>query len=100
MFLTRPKSKPNHMSLLNVCNIPAVDDSPFELELYSWYNCDENTNSQLSEAMNYRKKIVDLSLDFITDQNLTYSCRLFFINCAAVTRSANFASQLRVTMAH
>ncbi|CAF3365052.1 unnamed protein product [Rotaria socialis] len=27
-------------------------------------------------------------------------CRLFFINCAAVTRRANLASQLRVTMAH
>ncbi|CAF2858401.1 unnamed protein product [Rotaria sp. Silwood2] len=77
MFLTHPKAKSNSIPSLDVSNIPSVDDSTFEIELHSWYNCDANTNSRLDDAMNYRQKMVDLSLDFISDKNLIFNLQKF-----------------------
>ncbi|CAF4126080.1 unnamed protein product, partial [Rotaria sp. Silwood2] len=67
----------NSIPSLDVSNIPSVDDSTFEIELHSWYNCDANTNSRLDDAMNYRQKMVDLSLDFISDKNLIFNLQKF-----------------------
>ncbi|CAF3353058.1 unnamed protein product [Rotaria sp. Silwood1] len=77
MFLTHPTVKSDSMPSLKISNIPTVDDSTFEIELASWYNCDANTNSRFDYAMNYRQKILELSLDFISDKNLIFNFQKF-----------------------
>ncbi|CAF3525175.1 unnamed protein product [Rotaria socialis] len=77
MFLKHPQAKSNSVSSLKIFNIPTVDDSTFEIELHSWYNCDANTNERFDFAMNYRQKVVALSLDFISDKSLTFNLQAF-----------------------
>ncbi|CAF4401040.1 unnamed protein product [Rotaria socialis] len=77
MFLKHPQAKSNSVSSLKIFNISTVDDSTFEIELHSWYNCDANTNERFDFAMNYRQKVVALSLDFISDKSLTFNLQAF-----------------------
>ncbi|CAF2046513.1 unnamed protein product [Rotaria magnacalcarata] len=77
MFLKHPQAKSDSVSSLKIFNIPTVDDSTFEIELHSWYNCDANTNERFDYAMNYRQKIVSVSLDFISDKSLTFNLQAF-----------------------
>ena len=81
MFLKHPHAESNTSSSLKIFNIPTVDDSTFQIQLHSWYNCDANTNSQFDHAMNYRQKLIQLNLDFISDKNLSFNLQTFsFVN--------------------
>ncbi|CAF2546861.1 unnamed protein product [Rotaria sp. Silwood2] len=77
MFLTHPNVETDSIPSLKISNIPTVDDSIFEIELASWYNCDANTNSRIDYAMNYRQKILELNLDFISDKKLIFNLQTF-----------------------
>ncbi|CAF0898682.1 unnamed protein product [Adineta steineri] len=78
MFIkhTAVKSK-SSLSSLKILNIPTIYDSQFNIELNAWYNCHADTNTQLDDAINYRKKSIELRLDFISDDQLIFNLETF-----------------------
>ncbi|CAF1092781.1 unnamed protein product [Adineta steineri] len=73
---TAVKSK-SSLSSLKILNIPTIYDSQFNIELNAWYNCHADTNTQLDDAINYRKKSIELRLDFISDDQLIFNLETF-----------------------
>ncbi len=77
MFLTHPKVKSKSSPSLQIFQIPTIYDHTFEIQLNSWYTCDENTNFQLDHAMNYRRKLIHFKLDFISNEQITFNLQTF-----------------------
>jgi hypothetical protein len=57
--------------------MPTIYDTTFEIQLNSWYNCDAKGNSRLDQAMDYRRKMISLNLDFISDKPLIFNLHHF-----------------------
>jgi hypothetical protein len=78
MFFKHSSVKSNTSTpTLKIYNIPTIYDSQFQIHLNAWYNCHANTNTQLDNAMNYRKKSIQLDLDFISDDELIFNLETF-----------------------
>jgi hypothetical protein len=78
MFTKHPLSSIDSSSpSLKIFNIPIIYNNQFEIKLNSWYNCHAKTNSQLDQAINYRRKILYLNLDFISDDLLIFDLQTF-----------------------
>jgi hypothetical protein len=77
MFLTHPKVKSKSSPSLQISQIPTIYDHTFEIQLNSWYTCDENTNFQLDHAMNYRRKLIHFKLDFISNEQIIFNLQTF-----------------------
>jgi len=80
MFIKHPLSQSNSSPSLKIYNIPTIYNNQFKIQLNSWYNCNAKTNSQLDEAINYRKKIIHLDLDFLSDDPLIFDLQTFSFN--------------------
>ncbi|CAF3639341.1 unnamed protein product [Rotaria sp. Silwood1] len=51
----------------NITDIPAVYDSKFQVQLNCWYNCTNKINARLDDAINYRRKQMNMELQFLKD---------------------------------
>ncbi|CAF4048838.1 unnamed protein product [Rotaria sp. Silwood2] len=51
----------------NITDIPAVYDSKFQVQLNCWYNCTNKINARLDDAINYRRKQMNMELPFLKD---------------------------------
>ncbi|CAF4298397.1 unnamed protein product, partial [Adineta steineri] len=77
MFTRHTSDKLKSFPSLKILNIPTIYDSHFYIKLNAWYNCHADTNTQLDDAINYRKKSIELRLDFISDDQLIFNLETF-----------------------
>ncbi|CAF1495767.1 unnamed protein product [Adineta ricciae] len=58
---------------------PSVYDSKFQIRLNCWYTCDSKRNALLDEAMNYRRRYLELNCNFDVDHhnNRIVKCNLY-----------------------
>lgn len=86
MFIKHPADQLDSSSpSLKIFNIPTIYNNQFKIKLNTWYNCHAKTNSQFDEAINYRKKILYLDLDFLTDDQLIFNLQTFSFNNKELT---------------
>lgn len=62
---------------LKIFNIPNIYNNQFKIQLNSWYNCHPKINSQLDNGINYRKKIISIYLDFISNDLFLFNLQTF-----------------------
>jgi ankyrin repeat protein len=77
MFQNDPPSKMNKTISLDVFNI---DDNPnikIKIKCNHWYNVHDYLQQQLENAMNYRKKYLNISLPFIDDHLFQFNLKTF-----------------------
>ena len=77
---SKHKSNPNNDTpLLNAEFLPSVYDSKFRIKLNSWYTCDSNRSSILDDAMNYRRRYIQIDCNFELngDAKKMVTCNLF-----------------------
>ncbi|CAF0772646.1 unnamed protein product [Didymodactylos carnosus] len=59
-------------------HLPNTFNSQFKVTMKTWYYCDAKTNSLLDQAMNYRRKLVQLNIPFIaTTEKVTFNLQEF-----------------------
>lgn len=61
---------------LQVQKFPPMTDSRFKLQLNTWYSCNTKTNSLLDDSMNYRRKVISISIPFVSDK-LNFNLQTF-----------------------
>ncbi|CAF4351811.1 unnamed protein product, partial [Rotaria sp. Silwood2] len=59
--------------------IPSFDNGRFQIKLNGWYTCDLKRNDLLDDAMNYRRRYVDIdcNYDIHYNENATVKCDLY-----------------------
>ncbi|CAF3047730.1 unnamed protein product [Rotaria sp. Silwood2] len=78
IFLTKhPKINVNSVPCLKVFDLPATDDSSFQLQLNTWYNCDAETNALLDDAMNYYRREMSTCISCISDDRVQINMATF-----------------------
>lgn len=78
IFLAQyPQLNVNNVPCLEVFDFPRTDDSSFQVQLNTWYNCDAETSSLLDTAMRNRKKEIAASISCISDDQIQINMELF-----------------------
>ena len=55
-------------SLLKALHFPQMTNKRFQLHLNTWYACDMKTSSLIDEAMNCRRKVIDINVPYVGEQ--------------------------------
>jgi hypothetical protein len=68
MFIKHPKGVKNSSSPLQIFDMTSASQK----ELSSWYNLNRKMNFRFETAMNYRRKYLNINLDFINNEKLIF----------------------------
>ncbi|CAF1467367.1 unnamed protein product [Rotaria sordida] len=77
LFVKHPEAQSNNVMCLDFFDLPTMDDMKFRIQLNVWYNCDAKTNSTLDETMNNLKRYIDIDMDSIANEKLTFDLLKF-----------------------
>jgi hypothetical protein len=77
MIIEHTSSRTINEPYLKAFDIPRTDDSRFKLQLNSWYSCTTQIAAQFDKAINYRRKIIIIDVDFISDDRLIFDLHAF-----------------------
>jgi hypothetical protein len=72
MFIKHPTGITNPSPSIQIFNM-----TKNKLQLNSWYNADTKMNFLLETAMNYRRRYLNINLEFINDEKITFDLENF-----------------------